>query len=115
MSAYPEELFRNDDSSLNKDYSNYDISFSVPDFPRVQGEQQRNSNGEERDRGEGKDEEEIKISEPNEHPSNRANDKENNPTDAWIGASKKFGFAQVVRETMLKEKGVSRNQVIPIL
>ena len=33
-------------------------------------------------------------------------EKENNSMNAWKGA-KKMGFAQVVRETMLKEKGVS--------
>ena len=32
-------------------------------------------------------------------------EKEKNSTNAW-GGGKKMGFAQVVRETMLKEKGV---------
>ena len=79
-----------DSYSSHHQYTDPGITISVPEFSYVIEQEEKQGMEKGWDNVEG-----IGLSE-----------KENNSTNAW-GGGKKMGFAQVVRETMLKEKGVS--------
>lgn len=117
MAAYPDDACRSEGFSP-RDCSKYIISFSVPEFPRIQREGEWTGNGaelEERNQGENRvaceeprrDEDASKETETKDYDTKGVSEKENTSVQARSGGGRKFLFAQVVRETMLKEKGVS--------